>query len=203
MTNTIYIYGDSHANTFNRAKKLLESNLKDTVFKIRTVAAGRIQDEFVLKTLNEKLILNPALTVCMQKDRMYPYSMYETVTKKQENTKIFLLFGSGQPHRLLVSSNSIQKKFYEFYTSDETPEKYQVIPVLKDMLKDELHRMQTYFFQGLDLLKEQGFNNIGFLSSPPLHRDVNYLIEKRPGLKSIIAQEEIDPKYCFASDEQS
>jgi hypothetical protein len=200
MPNTIYIYGDSHANTFIRGGKLIVDNIKDTTFKVRTVAAGRIQDDFVLKTLNGKTVLNPAFTTCMQKDKLYPIANYTSLIKKQPKAKIFLLFGTGLPHRILVNGNSIRRRYFEYYIGNENRSPHQIVPILKDMLKEELQQWQQYFFQGLNLLQEQGFDNIGILSSPPLHRDYNYILDKIPMLKLLAEERNLPPQSCFASD---
>jgi hypothetical protein len=200
MSKTIVIYGDSHANTFLRGNALIQENIKDAVFKVRTVSVGKIQDDFVLKTIDDDIIINPALTVCMQKDRLYPNTNYEGVLKKDPNLKLFLLFGTGLPHRLLVNGNSIRRRYFEYFTADEPKQSHQVVPILKDMLKEELQHWQRHLFHGLDLLKEQGYNNIGILGSPPLHRDYNFLLNKIVAFKALAEEKGLEDQFCFGSD---
>ncbi|WP_131781620.1 hypothetical protein [Legionella gresilensis] len=200
MSKAVYIFGDSHANTFLRGKELIEKSIKGVTFHIRPIAAGKIVDEFVFQNSKNQLIINPVLTIALSKDGLYPKATFDKTILKYDQVKLCILLGTGLPHRLLVNGNSIRRRYFEYFIVREKKQDYQTVPLLKDMLKDELRKWQISFFKGLDLLKEQGFNDITLLASPPLHRDYNYLFEKVSFLEPLAKEKGLEPKFCFASD---
>lgn len=151
----IFIIGDSHSlvlREYWQKQKRIDKRYQN-VF-VECISAGRVINNFILEK-NGKKIVTPLLTQQLAKWGL----------DKMNNGSILFLLGTGEGIRL-----SLNNRWDKYYLADADDEPHHVnkqeIILFSEIVGLLEYRLKE-FFEGINILREQGLNSFEFLCAPP------------------------------------
>lgn len=166
-----FLFGDSHVQVFKDVAREYTNDNAQRCFFAETVGPGRIVNSFVFTDSEDNKVISPSMTIKMEERLVYPFKKFN---KRASENKIIVLLATGEGVRMSLNS---RWNTYDWQMSgggqvvqaagEGKEQEIEVIPnqVIYGFLKWRLKQ----FFEGMIILKEEGYKDIAILASPPPH----------------------------------